>query len=702
MRNPATLPATKFLFALVLFAPACSAPRGEPLLDDGAAQDPAALEEVRALQPGDYLRPPQGERGEAGVLRFEGLSGETLDLTGITLRGMPAGGDLDRAEGYGIVLVDCEDVTLKGATLSGYRGCVVLRDCRGVTLEGLTFDGWFAERLHSTQAAEDPTDWLRPHENDRGEWLANYGAAISASDCKDLTVRGCRGRHGQNGILLTRVRGAEVYDNDFSFLSGWGLGLFRSSENTISHNAFDYCVRGYSHGVYSRGQDSAGILMFEGCKDNVVAFNSATHGGDGIFVFAGQDLVEGRALERGEGDPGGCDRNVFYGNDLRFSPANGIEVTFSARNLIAGNDLSGCFQHGVWGGYSRETLIHGNTIDDCNGAGITIEHGQENVINQNVLRRNNRGVELYWDPDPGLVDGPLGKQRDTASRDTWVLGNLFENNTQDLVVEKTTGLVVFNNVWDHDQPRAPYLDELRAEGRPTGEDTLRAWLADRTGTLPAGRFSDVSLRAWEGRYPPLLEELGVPQPPVVPGTLAVRAEDRGLATGDRSTIVMGEWGPWDYRSGEPKPEPVLPGGLLQDAAWDATWFRWDEASSDPRRDAGVWRALAADPLVEKHVRGLAGPWVDEDVHATVGNDHFGLIARTRVSLDGGAYRLEVTSDDGVRVLVDGEVAFEDWTWHAPTRGEARLELEAGSHEFTVEYFQIDGATALLVELFSAD
>ena len=36
--------------------------------------------------------------------------------------------------------------------------------------------------------------------------------------------------------------------------------MWRSSATSFHRNAFDFCVRGYSHGVYNRGQDSAGIL----------------------------------------------------------------------------------------------------------------------------------------------------------------------------------------------------------------------------------------------------------------------------------------------------------------------------------------------------------------------------------------------------------------------------------------------------------
>ena len=81
-----------------------------------------------------------------------------------------------------------------------------------------------------------------------------------------------------------------------------------------------------------------------------------------------------------------------------------------------------------------------------------------------------------------------------------------------------------------------------------------------------------------------------------------------------------------------------------------------------------------------------------------GNDHFGLIGHARVEVSGGSYLLRVTSDDGVRVLIDGKPVFEDWTWHAPRTGEVQLDLAPGSHDLVTEYFQIDGALALMVEL----
>ena len=129
-------------------------------------------------------------------------------------------------------------------------------------------------------------------------WASTVSRKVSWSDRSSgpettrkmaIAVRPARAASRERAASKARSNGCTLYDDDFSFLSGWGLGLYRASKNVVSHCIFDYCVRGYSHDVYWRGQDSAGILMFERCCDNLFVHDSATHGGDGVFLFAGND-----------------------------------------------------------------------------------------------------------------------------------------------------------------------------------------------------------------------------------------------------------------------------------------------------------------------------------------------------------------------------------------------------------------------------
>ncbi|MFN0241921.1 MAG: right-handed parallel beta-helix repeat-containing protein [Planctomycetota bacterium] len=653
------------------------------------------------VAPGEWLRPAVGEPHPlaqmSAAIRIEDQDDVMLDLTDVTLRGAPRDADLDAASGIGILLVGCDRATIRGGELGGYKGCIVAIDCHDLTIEDVRFDRYYAGRLRSTTAAEDEGDWLFPHENDAGEWLANYGGAIHLTDCERPTVRSSRGRHGQNGILLTRTSDARIYDNDFSFLSGWGLALYRSSKNVVDHNVFDYCVRGYSHGVYWRGQDSAGILMFERCSDNLFAFNSATHSGDGVFLYGGNDTVRGHAFERGEMDAGGSDRNVWYRNDFSYAVANAIEATFSADNWAIENELSGSHQHGVWGGYSSRMVVLANTIRGTIGGGVSIEHGQECAIVENEISENDLGVELWWDEDPDLVLGPFGQARDTRSRDHWVIGNRMEDNARDLVVTETTGLVIAGNLFASTNASLPIEDvEVLRKPLDPARDA-RELFTGVHGSRPSGRIARSSVVSTTPPEPEHVRRARAFTCPELPGKQETSAVARAVR-GGLDTIVMGEWGPWDFVAGEPRPPVRVPGGVLRDARWSATWFSWRDAA-DPRADVAAWRALASKPLAEGEVANFVQPWMDDDVRAAVGNDHFGLVATSTLTIDvPGTYRLTVVSDDGVRVKLDGEMVLENWTWHAPTRDTADVVLSTGEHTLELEYFQIDGASALSIEL----
>ncbi|MFT5734042.1 MAG: nitrous oxidase accessory protein NosD [Planctomycetota bacterium] len=647
---------------------------------------------LRQFRPGTYVE--KRVSGEPAVLHFADLDGLTLDLTGVELRGQAADADLDEAVGVGIRLLNCKNVTLKGAKLGGFKVCLAIENCANVTVTDVICDGWFGQRLRSTRYAEDLSDWLRPHENDALEWETNYGAGISASDSSEVTIRNCRGRRGQNGILLTRVTGSRVFDNDFSFLSGWGLGMYRSTGNVISRNVFDYCVRGFSHDVYWRGQDSAGILMFERCSDNVLAYNSATHGGDGVFLYGGNDIVE-----RGLSDATGSDNNLFLGNDLRYAVANSLEATFSRGNAVIDNQLSGSHQHGIWGGYSSEMLITGNKVNDTIGAAITIEHGQDCVIADNELTRNEIGVELYWDQDPALVEGPFGRNNDTRSRDHWVLTNAFSSNVLDLVVRQTTGLIFHGNEYTPGT-REPYFEGVSSDADATLDSTtVQRWLDALDGSFPSGNLSATTLNPWIGRDPQLLTKWSSMKHGDFPGTQETSAEKRDEFRGGLESIVMGEWGAWDFRSGAPRPKEVKPGGLLAQSTWNALWFLWKPNGSDPRTSERAWRARANSPILRSEVESFINPWASEDNRRLIGNDFFGLFAATTIQVkEPGTFDLSVVSDDGIRVYVDEELVIEDWTLHAPQQNERTLQLDRGEHIIRFEYFQIQGAAALVVAL----
>ncbi|MBZ0171124.1 MAG: right-handed parallel beta-helix repeat-containing protein, partial [Phycisphaerales bacterium] len=343
-------------------------------------------------------------------------------------------GRWDQLTGTGIRLLNTKNVTLRNLRVHGFKIGVLARNAGGLTIDTADLSDNYHQRLGSTPLQEDPADWLFPHKNDDREWVTQHGAALAVERSEAVTIRNVRVRRGQNGIILDHVNNSKIYDNDCSFLSGWGLACWRSSGNTIAQNAFDFCVRGHSEGVYNRGQDSAGILFFEQCNKNKILHNSATHCGDGFFGFAGREAL-GETPRPADADWDyarvGCNDNFFLSNDFSYAAAHGWEMTFSEGNKLWGNHIVGNAICGVWGGYSSFTRIEYNEFRDNGampsgdeGGAINIEHGSNNLIRNNTLTNNATAVRLWWDNDARLLDLPGVRAAGTDAA-----GNLITRNT---------------------------------------------------------------------------------------------------------------------------------------------------------------------------------------------------------------------------------------------------------------------------------
>jgi parallel beta-helix repeat protein len=713
-----------------------------------------------------------------GVLHVA-ADGIRIEFTpGSVLRGAAVGTPWDQLKGIGIRIHGHTNVVLVNAQVHGFHCGVVATGADGLMIQGGDFSDNYRQRLRSTPVAEHAGDWLFPHHNDRRKWREEYGGAVCIEDATRVTIREIRVRRGQNGILLDRVTDSRIYDNDASFLSGWGLAMWRSSRNVISRNAFDFCVRGHVEGVYNRGQDSAGILCFEQCNDNLFVENSATHGGDGFFAFAGREALgevwlesERDRLRRETGRQEvesllvvpedvsrhfsvlGCNRNLLLGNDFSYAAAHGIEMTFSTGNRFLGNRLVENAICGIWGGYSTETLIAGNQIEGNGGmayglerGGINMEHAADNLILSNRFVNNKCAVHLWWDDDGALLrmPGVAGGYRGVSGN--VIAGNSFEINAQHPFSSLRTGETLL---------------VLQLRDHRSGHVTNNAYHDNHVLLdLPQAREFEIE-PGCEPRHAGEVPAYDIPQVNV-PGLnrpVGARPHLRG-----RRWIILDEWGPWDHQSpmirqaqrsagaqsydlfgfddpfihvlegrvdarilhfthdtphrlvisGEPGARPyrveIRSGmerrevaGTLITTQWEVTVFPWE---LDPREDLEGWRALAqgaeartawTDHLVFPYAWG--GPRemkLSPEITAQgPGSDRFGMIARTRLELPAGRWQLSTLSDDGVRVLVNGQPVIENWTWHGPTRDSGLYEqTAAGEVEIVVEHFEIDGYAVL--------
>lgn len=687
------------------------------------------------------------DRDENGVLHVRGGK-LVIDFQGATLGGSAEGMMPDEFKGRGIMIEDSSDVVLKNARIRGFKIGIYARNCRNLTIEGCDLSDNWKQHLLSTPQAENGADWLFGHENDQNEWF-RYGAGIYLDGCTGFTVSKNVVHRGQNGICLVRSHDGAVYDNDCSFNSGWGLALYRACRNVVSHNKLDWCIRGYSHGVYNRGQDSAGILVFEQCSDNVFAYNSATHGGDGFFLFAGNETLN----ETGEG---GCNRNLVYGNDFSHASNNGIEATFSGQNRFINNIMDEA-DHAIWAGYSYDSQFIGNRISRANH-GISIEHGSHNHLEANRFKSVGVAVNLWSNAASAFADKPYGKHHSCRSENYRIVKNRFDGDRLDLRIANTSQVVVRGN----ELIGAPLAIDLAGDARKI--------LFEGNNISGEVRLAkDAEVRFERNYLQPRPKEIASVDAPLSLGFTPDAAIERPNVPGTQDAflpkgalrglqyILVDEWGPYDFSRVRVTPEqPVFWGdgelrvlglptpfavqditgdvqvspmqgdlpttlkisadrkqmhrfafslklperreaipvtGLLLYADWNVKFYAWQGAG--PRKPPADWTAVVAGPVLEeRRVSKIDFSWGGGRPSERVRNDYFATVATAKIDLPAGKYELRTVSDDGVRVLIDGQTAIDNWTWHPPTENTAEVSLTAGTHALRIEHFEIDGVAQL--------
>lgn len=752
----------------------------------------------------DLLMPGGTDDGKEAVITLAG-DNKVWDFDGMVLRGSLATVEPNERKGTGVRVIG-KNVTVRNLKVHGFKIGLIAEDAEGLKIERSDFSYNFKPRLMSTLEREDLSDWMSFHQNEKDEWI-RFGAGIYLRNCDRATINRVVIRGGQCGLMITETDGATVINSDFSFLSAVGLGMYRSSNNRIMHNKIDWCLRGYSHGVYNRGQDSTGILIYEQSNKNVFAYNSVTHGGDGFFLWAGQTTMDSGA--------GGCNDNILYGNDFSHAPTNGIEATFS-RNVFANNLVMECW-HGVWGGYSYDTQIVGNLFAH-NATAIALEHGQDNIVRFNEFIRDRQGIRAWSNPTQDPNWG-YPKHRDTRSRDWTIEDNLFQGifsqaidltrtagvrlnrnrfDSSGAVVRQgdaVTGLQFAGNTvqavnlepalgqafgeWETAPKFAPPAATMQASGNVIlGVDPdLRSYLAKfRQNWSPWAHPADLqarrgSLSRREQGLAMLPADLvprriqGGMDPFMRPGQLRgrrymlvdqwgpydfqsprlwPRSETAGLQGREVRLEVLGPTGMWrvkslspgvklseqsgsvpgfvtatipagkgidvdvqleytgretrDYRGVQtPAGRPVAFGWsmFLMPIAWTVSQFNYDSATEDPRTNYDAWKrrsvGAGARTLTE-----LNGAWGGSPAPG-INSDFFGTIASGEFEAAPGSYTLNVTSDDGVRVWLDGRLVIENWTYHGPTLDTAQVTL-GGKHQLRVEHFELNGYSTLKVEL----
>jgi len=676
------------------------------------------------IRPGHYAAPA----GDSAALTIRG-DDIMVDLAGVELIGNPDRQHPDRFVGTAIRITGGRNISLTGVRARGYKVGILARGVTRLTLIANDLSYNWKPRLYSGIVKESLVDWLDYHQNEKDEWL-RYGAGIYLVDVTIGEVKGNRVTQGMNGLMLTRSTGVRTWNNTFAYNSGLGIGMYRASRNIVMHNRVDFNVRGYSHGFFNRGQDSAGLLMYEQSSNNIVAYNSVTHSGDGLFLWAGQSTMDS--------GKGGANDNLFYANDFSYAPTNGMEATFS-RNAFVANRIEESW-HGLWGGYSFESVVLGNHFAN-NVEAIAIEHGQDDRIVGNTFAGDTIAVHLWWNRiEPS--DWGYPKSRDTRSRDYVILGNTFSANRVALRLDNTVRAHVDGNVftrvdtvakltgdtagWSFVAARAAAAAPIPARYRvvrlPGGIDAMsprdarrgraaiivdewgpydgrspKLWPVGRDDVLPmklralgpAGRWRIVArdgvaaLSADSGRMGDTLT--------VTPS--AGREADFGVELEYRGSAVVTSFG------------DVIPPGAPARFRWSrfvpaASWhvaFVPGDSTRTPRTDAGaITRALQGTPVAQLDTNRLDLTWYSPP-RKVIPQTNVLTQATATIKLAPGRYLARTIADDAIRVYIDDALMLDDWT-----PGESHVKevpfQATGEHHFRVEHLQLDGWYELRLDI----
>jgi parallel beta-helix repeat protein len=688
------------------------------------------------FKPGNYVITPFAE-SEKPVVLIQG-NNIVVDFNNLVLRGSTEITRPDKFSGVAVLIKNSKKVTIRNLKVRGYKIALIAVNVEGLIIENSNMSYNYRPQLNSSQEKEDISDWMSYHKNEKDEWL-RYGAAIYLSNCNQATIRNCKVTGGQNALMMTRCNDGMIYNNDFSFNSGIGLGMYRSSGNKVMHNRINFNVRGYSHGVYNRGQDSAGILIYEQSNNNLFYQNSVTHGGDGFFLWAGQST-----MDNGQG---GCNDNKLLQNDFSYAPTNGIEVTFS-RNLIDGNRIFEC-DHGIWGGYSYQTIIRNNQFRN-NRIAIAIEHGQDNIISNNLFAGDKEAIRL-WARKEQPSDWGYAIYRDTRSRDYVITTNSFNKHSLVLNLNRTQGIKFYDNTFS-------------GSGKILKTDSTVVAL----DTLPPAINELVS-------KPDTMIEL-----PLI--TKALNAFEGAGKYAGRKNIMMTEWGPYDFRSpviwnNNPtdssewmKFDLLAPGGkwriinvknvdslsalsgvfpaeikakktsgsttdieinleytgpaiitaygeivpanrpyrfsfrkFFQPIDWEVLFFSMDTSVHNPIKTGELFSPLEKKaPVKTEKVKKLDYAWWGGIKAGDQVYPQFMTSASGQAEVPAGLYELSVTWDDAVRIFLDEKLVIDEWVpsrYNFDESPNKKIQVKLnGRHNFRVEHIELGGFACLSLKL----
>ncbi len=119
--------------------------------------------------------------------------------------------------------------------------------------------------------------------------------------------------------------------------------------------------------------------------------------------------------------------------------------------------------------------------------------------------------------------------------------------------------------------------------------------------------------------------------------------------------------------------------LADDSAWLGEYY------SNP--------SLIGAPTVTRSDGAISFNWSTGSPDARIPADGFSVRWTRNVYFDAGTYQFTTTTDDGVRLYVDGSLLIDQWHDQSATSYSAEITLSAGTHALRMEYYENQGTAS---------
>lgn len=458
----------------------------------------------------------------------------TIDFNGAIMIGSWGAVTPDQFLGNAIFVKNAQHVTIKNAIIKGYKVGFQGNLARYLNITNCDFSYNYRERLQSTIDFESEADTLNYENNDMHQWR-DQGCGMYLYNCNYSNISRCKFTNQLNGMLMDMTNNCEVFNNDFSFNSAVGLGLYRCMNNRIRNNKADWVVRGFSKGHYRSDLGAAGIMLYEQSNNNFVAYNSATHCSNGViywhgrykFVFGGQGLKG----------------TLFYGNDVSYAINCGMK--FGSVCKVINNKIEHCYK-GLHIQNSEEMVITGNSIKD-NEIACEVAGSVNMSMYFNRFENCRRGLIFSDNPDkianPGMVSDYY-----LINSHSKIVQNLFYNIPNPLDISFSNGLSFTGNQFHTfeklmtlgQQNDSLVFEENKIYNDAWGDGTAFASKNElRVGQNFEPPYSGTAITV----YAP--DKLTDPQDVSLP-------KDQPVG---ESAVIMTEWGPYNFQYPMILPKP---------------------------------------------------------------------------------------------------------------------------------------------------